>query len=234
MTARSKTKTEAALRARAGRLLVRAQRFGARFIAGLEGHGHRGFTMAHLSILPNIEPDGTRASVLAERSGLSEAVGRGSSSRSSRPTTTSAARRTRPTAGRRRAHHRPRRGGVSRRQEGEARDRARLRAPPRAWRVSTLRRALRPHRRISVIAFSAPKILSVTRAVLRLDGSIDPSQGAAVIGEDIAHELCSPVCWSAPWRLALSACSSAPGRGDSEEKISTDHPQSRSPRDHTR
>ena len=73
MTARSKTKPEPAPPEHIGRLLVRAQRsFGARFITGLEGLGHRGFTMAHLSILPNIEPAGTRASVLAERTGLTK------------------------------------------------------------------------------------------------------------------------------------------------------------------
>ena len=52
---------------------MRAQRsFGARFLAGLEHLGHPTFTMAHFSLLPHIEPGGTRASVLAERTGMSK------------------------------------------------------------------------------------------------------------------------------------------------------------------
>jgi DNA-binding MarR family transcriptional regulator len=73
MTARSKAATEAAPPEHIGRLLLRAQRsFGARFVAGLEALGHPSFTMAHLSIFPSIEPDGTRASVLADRIGMSK------------------------------------------------------------------------------------------------------------------------------------------------------------------
>jgi DNA-binding MarR family transcriptional regulator len=73
MTARSKTKAEIAPPEHIGRLLLRAHRsFGARFVAGLEGLGHKAFTMAHLSILPHIEPGGTRASVLAERTGMTK------------------------------------------------------------------------------------------------------------------------------------------------------------------
>jgi DNA-binding MarR family transcriptional regulator len=56
-----------------GRLLLRAQRaFSARALAGLQALGHETFTVAHLSLLPHIEQEGTRASVLAERTGLSK------------------------------------------------------------------------------------------------------------------------------------------------------------------
>jgi DNA-binding MarR family transcriptional regulator len=73
MTARAKTTTDIAPSENIGRLLLRAQRsFGARFLAGLERLGHPTFTLAHLSLLPHIEPDGTRASVLAERTGMSK------------------------------------------------------------------------------------------------------------------------------------------------------------------
>jgi DNA-binding MarR family transcriptional regulator len=73
MSAHPKTKAEAAPTEHIGRLLLRAHRsFGARFLAALEALGHGTFTMAHLSILPNIEPGGTRASVLAERTGMSK------------------------------------------------------------------------------------------------------------------------------------------------------------------
>jgi DNA-binding MarR family transcriptional regulator len=73
MTARPKTRAEATPTEHIGRLLLRAHRsFGARFIKSLEGLGHGAFTMAHLSIFPNIEPGGTRASVLAERTGRSK------------------------------------------------------------------------------------------------------------------------------------------------------------------
>src|SRR5579859_624223 len=73
MTARSKATTDAAPPEHIGRLLLRAQRsFGTRFLAGLELLGHSTFTLAHLSLLPHIEPEGTRASVLAERTGMSK------------------------------------------------------------------------------------------------------------------------------------------------------------------
>ncbi len=73
MTARSKSSTDAAHPEHIGRLLLRAHRsFGARFLADLQVLGHSTFTLAHLSILPHIEPDGTRASVLAERTDMSK------------------------------------------------------------------------------------------------------------------------------------------------------------------
>jgi|SRR5580704_905620 DNA-binding MarR family transcriptional regulator len=73
MTARSRAKTDAAAPEHIGRLLLRAHRsFGARFLAGLEVLGYPTFTVAHLSLLPNIAPTGTRASVLAERTGMSK------------------------------------------------------------------------------------------------------------------------------------------------------------------
>ena len=73
MTDRHKTTTDAAPAENIGRLLLRAQRsFGARFLAGLELLGHPTFTLAHLSLLPHIEPGGTRASVLADRTGMSK------------------------------------------------------------------------------------------------------------------------------------------------------------------
>src|SRR4051812_30702084 len=56
-----------------GKLLLRAQRaYGARALSALQALGHPNFTVAHLSILPNIDPAGTRASVLAERTGMSK------------------------------------------------------------------------------------------------------------------------------------------------------------------
>ena len=73
MTARSKAKTDIAAPEHIGKLLLRAHRsFGARFIAELQVLGHPTFTVAHLSIFPNIDPAGTRASVLAERTGMSK------------------------------------------------------------------------------------------------------------------------------------------------------------------
>ncbi len=73
MAARSKASPDAPSPEHIGRLLLRAHRsFGARFLAGLQVLGHPTFTMAHMSLLPNIEPDGTRASVLAERTGMSK------------------------------------------------------------------------------------------------------------------------------------------------------------------
>jgi DNA-binding MarR family transcriptional regulator len=73
MTARSRDKTDVAAPEHIGRLLLRAHRsFGARFVAGLQVLGYPTFTVAHLSLFPNIEPAGTRASVLAERTGMSK------------------------------------------------------------------------------------------------------------------------------------------------------------------
>jgi DNA-binding MarR family transcriptional regulator len=73
MTAPSKETAGAATPEHIGRLLLRAQRaFGTRALAGLQALGHPTFTVAHLSLLPHIGPTGTRASVLAERTGLSK------------------------------------------------------------------------------------------------------------------------------------------------------------------
>jgi len=73
MTARSKEMADGAPPEHIGRLLLRAQRaFGARAVAGLQALGHPTFTVAHLSLLPHIESIGTRASVLAERTGMSK------------------------------------------------------------------------------------------------------------------------------------------------------------------
>ena len=73
MAARSKESADGAPPEHIGRLLLRAQRaFGVRFLAGLQALGHPTFTVAHLSLLPHIESAGTRASVLAERTGMSK------------------------------------------------------------------------------------------------------------------------------------------------------------------
>ncbi len=73
MTGRSKDTADPAPPEHIGRLLLRAQRaFGARAVAGLQALGHPTFTVAHLSLLPHIESGGTRASVLAERAGMSK------------------------------------------------------------------------------------------------------------------------------------------------------------------
>lgn len=73
MTAHSKDTANPGPPEHIGRLLLRAQRdFGARALAGLQALGHPTFTVAHLSLLPHIEAAGTRASVLAERTGMSK------------------------------------------------------------------------------------------------------------------------------------------------------------------
>lgn len=56
-----------------GRLLLQAQRaFNGRAVAGLRARGYEALTLAHLSLLPHLDVDGTRATVLAERAGMSK------------------------------------------------------------------------------------------------------------------------------------------------------------------
>ena len=57
-----------------GRLLLRAHRvYGERALAKLHARGHRDLGMAHVTLLPYIDPDeGTRTSTLGERAGISK------------------------------------------------------------------------------------------------------------------------------------------------------------------
>jgi DNA-binding MarR family transcriptional regulator len=56
-----------------GRLLLRASRaFNARATEKLQARGYRGLTLAHLSLLPHLDADGTRVTTLAERSGMTK------------------------------------------------------------------------------------------------------------------------------------------------------------------
>ena len=60
-----------------GRLLLRANRsFVARALLKLQARGHTTLSVSHTELLPHLDVDGTRATLLAERSGLSkQAVG---------------------------------------------------------------------------------------------------------------------------------------------------------------
>lgn len=56
-----------------GRLLLRAQRaYNARAIAKLHERGHRHLTIAHTSLLPHLDLEGTRITTLAERAGMTK------------------------------------------------------------------------------------------------------------------------------------------------------------------
>lgn len=56
-----------------GRLLLQAQRaFNARAVEGLRRRGYAGLTLAHLSLLPHLDEEGTRITVLAERAGMTK------------------------------------------------------------------------------------------------------------------------------------------------------------------
>jgi DNA-binding MarR family transcriptional regulator len=73
MSTRPKETPDPASHEHIGRLLLRAHRaYGARALAGLQALGHTNFTMAHFAIIPHIDPSGTRASVLAERTTMSK------------------------------------------------------------------------------------------------------------------------------------------------------------------
>lgn len=60
-----------------GRLFLRASRaFAARVSEKLKARGHGGLGAAHIALLPHVDMEGTRATVLAERAGMSkQAVG---------------------------------------------------------------------------------------------------------------------------------------------------------------
>jgi DNA-binding MarR family transcriptional regulator len=56
-----------------GRLLMRASRaYSERAVAGLRQRGHEALSLAHTAILPHIDIEGTRLSVLAERAGMTK------------------------------------------------------------------------------------------------------------------------------------------------------------------
>ena len=56
-----------------GRLFLRASRaFAATASERLKARGHAGLGAAHTSLLPHVELDGTRATVLAERAGMTK------------------------------------------------------------------------------------------------------------------------------------------------------------------
>jgi DNA-binding MarR family transcriptional regulator len=56
-----------------GRLLLRASRaFNARATEKLQARGYGGLTLAHLSLLPYLDADGTRVTTLAERAGMTK------------------------------------------------------------------------------------------------------------------------------------------------------------------
>lgn len=56
-----------------GRLLLRAQRaFNARAIAALRARGYADLTLAHISLLPHLDSNGTRVTMLAERAGMTK------------------------------------------------------------------------------------------------------------------------------------------------------------------
>jgi DNA-binding MarR family transcriptional regulator len=61
-----------------GRLLLRAHRaFSERALRKLRQRGHTSLSMAHTSLLPHLDVDGTQATVLAERAGITkQAAGR--------------------------------------------------------------------------------------------------------------------------------------------------------------
>jgi DNA-binding MarR family transcriptional regulator len=61
-----------------GRLLLRAHRaFSERALGKLRQRGHTHLTMAHTTLLPHLDIDGTQATVLAERAGITkQAAGR--------------------------------------------------------------------------------------------------------------------------------------------------------------
>ena len=56
-----------------GRLLLRAHRFYAdRALQRLHARGHTDLGIAHVTLLPHFDPEGTRATVLAERAGITK------------------------------------------------------------------------------------------------------------------------------------------------------------------
>ena len=56
-----------------GRLLLRAHRaFSARAVEKLRDRGYAGLTLAHLALLPHLDAEGTRATALAERAGMTK------------------------------------------------------------------------------------------------------------------------------------------------------------------
>lgn len=61
-----------------GRLLLRAHRaFNERALRKLRQRGHVGLSMVHLTLLPHLDVNGTQATVLAERAGMTkQAAGR--------------------------------------------------------------------------------------------------------------------------------------------------------------
>ena len=56
-----------------GRLLLRASRaFNARATEKLRSRGYAGLTLAHLSLLPYLDANGTRVTILADRAGITK------------------------------------------------------------------------------------------------------------------------------------------------------------------
>src|SRR5688572_28064654 len=56
-----------------GRLLLRASRaFNARAAEQLRARGYQGLTLAHIGLLPHLDEEGTRITVLAERAGMTK------------------------------------------------------------------------------------------------------------------------------------------------------------------
>jgi DNA-binding MarR family transcriptional regulator len=56
-----------------GRLLLRASRaFNTRAVEQLRARGHAGLTVAHIGLLPHLDEDGTRITLLAERAGMTK------------------------------------------------------------------------------------------------------------------------------------------------------------------
>jgi len=56
-----------------GHLLLRAHRlFAERALARLHAHGHASLRMAHVTLLPHIDAEGTRSSALGERAGITK------------------------------------------------------------------------------------------------------------------------------------------------------------------
>lgn len=56
-----------------GRLLLQAQRaFNARAIEKLNARGYAGLSVSHTALLPHIDPEGTRITTLAERTGMTK------------------------------------------------------------------------------------------------------------------------------------------------------------------
>src|SRR3954451_2497458 len=56
-----------------GRLLLQAHRaFSAGAVEKLQGRGYTGLGLAHIALLPHLDEDGSRVTVLAERAGMTK------------------------------------------------------------------------------------------------------------------------------------------------------------------